>query len=97
MDSNVNLREVTKIVFLFPCTKKVYLLILYIFNNLWFLFFCWFSPQAHWEGLTGRITFNKTNGLRTDFDLDVISLKEEGLEKVLETFSLFTLTIKYIS
>ncbi|MBN3272750.1 GRIK2 protein, partial [Polyodon spathula] len=40
--------------------------------------------EAHWEGLTGRITFNKTNGLRTDFDLDVISLKEEGLEKVLE-------------
>lgn len=38
--------------------------------------------QAHWEGLTGRITFNKSNGLRTDFDLDVISLKEEGLEKV---------------
>uniref|UniRef100_A0A8C0N4R0 Glutamate receptor n=2 Tax=Boreoeutheria TaxID=1437010 RepID=A0A8C0N4R0_CANLF len=37
---------------------------------------------AHWEGLTGRITFNKTNGLRTDFDLDVISLKEEGLEKI---------------
>ncbi|OWK01390.1 hypothetical protein Celaphus_00018911 [Cervus elaphus hippelaphus] len=50
--------------------------------------------EAHWEGLTGRITFNKTNGLRTDFDLDVISLKEEGLEKVLETFSLFTLIIK---
>ncbi|XP_047910377.1 glutamate receptor ionotropic, kainate 2 isoform X4 [Anser cygnoides] len=38
--------------------------------------------EAHWEGLTGRITFNKSNGLRTDFDLDVISLKEEGLEKV---------------
>ncbi|XP_043920916.1 glutamate receptor ionotropic, kainate 2 isoform X2 [Protopterus annectens] len=38
--------------------------------------------EAHWEGLTGRIAFNKTNGLRTDFDLDVISLKEEGLEKV---------------
>ncbi|TFK14332.1 peptidyl-prolyl cis-trans isomerase-like 2 [Platysternon megacephalum] len=45
--------------------------------------------EAHWEGLTGRITFNKTNGLRTDFDLDVISLKEEGLEKVLEMFILF--------
>uniref|UniRef100_A0A8C3XGF8 Glutamate receptor n=1 Tax=Cyanoderma ruficeps TaxID=181631 RepID=A0A8C3XGF8_9PASS len=42
--------------------------------------------EAHWEGLTGRITFNKTNGLRTDFDLDVISLKEEGLEKVCKTF-----------
>lgn len=39
--------------------------------------------QAHWDGLTGRITFNRTNGLRTDFDLDVISLKEEGLEKVI--------------
>uniref|UniRef100_A0AAX7VBT5 Glutamate receptor n=1 Tax=Astatotilapia calliptera TaxID=8154 RepID=A0AAX7VBT5_ASTCA len=37
---------------------------------------------AHWDGLTGRITFNRTNGLRTDFDLDVISLKEEGLEKI---------------
>lgn len=40
--------------------------------------------QAHWDGLTGRITFNRTNGLRTDFDLDVISLREEGLEKVRE-------------
>uniref|UniRef100_A0A668T026 Glutamate receptor n=1 Tax=Oreochromis aureus TaxID=47969 RepID=A0A668T026_OREAU len=38
--------------------------------------------EAHWDGLTGRITFNRTNGLRTDFDLDVISLKEEGLEKI---------------
>ncbi|KAK3551646.1 hypothetical protein QTP70_020853, partial [Hemibagrus guttatus] len=38
--------------------------------------------EAHWDGLTGRINFNKTNGLRTDFDLDVISLKEEGLEKI---------------
>uniref|UniRef100_A0A3P9JV03 Glutamate receptor n=1 Tax=Oryzias latipes TaxID=8090 RepID=A0A3P9JV03_ORYLA len=37
--------------------------------------------EAHWDGLTGRISFNKSNGLRTDFDLDVISLKEEGLEK----------------
>lgn len=41
-----------------------------------------FCLQAHWDGLTGRVLFNKTNGLRTDFDLDVISLKEEGLEKV---------------
>ncbi|NXB42677.1 GRIK1 protein, partial [Leucopsar rothschildi] len=38
-------------------------------------------PQARWEGLTGRITFNKTDGLRKDFDLDIISLKEEGTEK----------------
>uniref|UniRef100_A0A803VK13 Glutamate receptor n=1 Tax=Ficedula albicollis TaxID=59894 RepID=A0A803VK13_FICAL len=36
---------------------------------------------ARWEGLTGRITFNKTDGLRKDFDLDIISLKEEGTEK----------------
>ncbi|XP_028858328.1 glutamate receptor ionotropic, kainate 2-like isoform X1 [Denticeps clupeoides] len=38
--------------------------------------------EARWDGLTGRILFNKTSGLRTDFDLDVISLKEEGLEKI---------------
>ncbi|XP_015802886.2 LOW QUALITY PROTEIN: glutamate receptor ionotropic, kainate 2 [Nothobranchius furzeri] len=38
--------------------------------------------EAHWDGLTGRVLFNKTNGLRTDFDLDVISLKEDGLEKI---------------
>ncbi|NXD93865.1 GRIK1 protein, partial [Chaetorhynchus papuensis] len=38
-------------------------------------------PQARWDGLTGRITFNKTDGLRKDFDLDIISLKEEGMEK----------------
>uniref|UniRef100_A0A8D3C0G5 Glutamate receptor n=1 Tax=Scophthalmus maximus TaxID=52904 RepID=A0A8D3C0G5_SCOMX len=37
--------------------------------------------EAHWDGLTGRVLFNKSNGLRTDFDLDVISLKEDGLEK----------------
>uniref|UniRef100_A0A2K5SFI0 Glutamate receptor n=2 Tax=Platyrrhini TaxID=9479 RepID=A0A2K5SFI0_CEBIM len=37
--------------------------------------------EARWDGLTGRITFNKTNGLRKDFDLDIISLKEEGTEK----------------
>uniref|UniRef100_A0AAQ4QGV7 Glutamate receptor n=1 Tax=Gasterosteus aculeatus aculeatus TaxID=481459 RepID=A0AAQ4QGV7_GASAC len=41
--------------------------------------------EAHWDGLTGRVLFNKTNGLRTDFDLDVISLKEEGLEKKVDT------------
>ncbi|NWV52398.1 GRIK1 protein, partial [Daphoenositta chrysoptera] len=38
-------------------------------------------PQARWEGLTGRIAFNKTDGLRKDFDLDIISLREEGTEK----------------
>ncbi|RXN08178.1 glutamate receptor kainate 2 isoform X2 [Labeo rohita] len=27
--------------------------------------------EASWDGLTGRILFNKTNGLRTDFDLDI--------------------------
>ncbi|XP_057552827.1 glutamate receptor ionotropic, kainate 1 isoform X7 [Hippopotamus amphibius kiboko] len=37
--------------------------------------------EAQWDGLTGRITFNKTDGLRKDFNLDIISLKEEGTEK----------------
>ncbi|XP_041759595.2 glutamate receptor ionotropic, kainate 3 [Coregonus clupeaformis] len=41
-----------------------------------------FIKESHWEGLTGRLSFNRTSGLRTDFDLDIISLKEEGLEKV---------------
>uniref|UniRef100_A0A452J189 Glutamate receptor n=1 Tax=Gopherus agassizii TaxID=38772 RepID=A0A452J189_9SAUR len=38
--------------------------------------------EARWDGLTGHITFNKTDGLRKDFDLDIISLKEEGTEKI---------------
>lgn len=40
------------------------------------------SPQAQWDGLTGRIGFNKTDGLRKDFDLDILALGEEGTEKV---------------
>lgn len=39
-------------------------------------------PQAQWNGLTGQILVNKTDGLRKEFDLDIISLKEDGLEKV---------------
>ncbi|XP_024861552.1 glutamate receptor ionotropic, kainate 3 isoform X1 [Kryptolebias marmoratus] len=41
-----------------------------------------FIKESHWDGLTGRLSFNKTTGLRTDFDLDIVSLKEDGLEKV---------------
>uniref|UniRef100_A0A7N6FF23 Glutamate receptor n=1 Tax=Anabas testudineus TaxID=64144 RepID=A0A7N6FF23_ANATE len=37
--------------------------------------------DAQWNGLTGQIIINKTDGLRKEFDLDVISLKEDGLEK----------------
>ncbi|XP_041947672.1 glutamate receptor ionotropic, kainate 1 isoform X2 [Alosa sapidissima] len=37
--------------------------------------------EARWDGLTGRIVVNKTDGLRRDFDLDLISLKEEGNAK----------------
>ncbi|KAK1344390.1 hypothetical protein QTO34_014957 [Cnephaeus nilssonii] len=40
------------------------------------------SPQAQWDGLTGRIAFNKTDGSRKDFDLDILSLGEEGTEKI---------------
>ncbi|XP_057694227.1 glutamate receptor ionotropic, kainate 1 isoform X1 [Corythoichthys intestinalis] len=39
--------------------------------------------DAQWNGLTGQIVINKTDGLRKDFDLDVISLKEDGLEKII--------------
>ncbi|KAM6986282.1 glutamate receptor ionotropic, kainate 1-like [Aplochiton taeniatus] len=34
--------------------------------------------EAQWDGLTGRIVLNKEDGLRRDFDLDIISLKEDG-------------------
>uniref|UniRef100_A0A673I4D6 Glutamate receptor ionotropic, kainate 1-like n=1 Tax=Sinocyclocheilus rhinocerous TaxID=307959 RepID=A0A673I4D6_9TELE len=37
---------------------------------------------AQWNGLTGQIIINKTDGLRKDFDLDIISLKEDGMEKI---------------
>ncbi|XP_077466845.1 glutamate receptor ionotropic, kainate 1-like [Stigmatopora argus] len=39
--------------------------------------------DAQWNGLTGQIVINKTDGLRKDFDLDVISLKEDTLEKII--------------
>ncbi|XP_031153325.1 glutamate receptor ionotropic, kainate 1 isoform X1 [Sander lucioperca] len=39
--------------------------------------------EAQWNGLTGQIVINKTDGLRKEFDLDVISLKEDGLEKTI--------------
>ncbi|XP_037392925.1 glutamate receptor ionotropic, kainate 3 [Pygocentrus nattereri] len=41
-----------------------------------------FIKESHWDGLTGRLSFNRTTGLRTDFDLDIVNLKEDGLEKV---------------
>ncbi|XP_014391532.1 PREDICTED: glutamate receptor ionotropic, kainate 1 [Myotis brandtii] len=37
--------------------------------------------EAQWDGLTGRIAFNKTDGLRKDFDLDILGLGEGGTEK----------------
>ncbi|XP_064413496.1 glutamate receptor ionotropic, kainate 1 [Latimeria chalumnae] len=37
--------------------------------------------EAQWDGLTGRISFNKSDGRRKDFNLDIISLKEDGMEK----------------
>lgn len=48
--------------------------------------------QSHWDGLTGRLSFNKTTGLRTDFDLDIITLKEDGLEKVTSSAAPLTST-----
>ncbi|XP_017346423.1 glutamate receptor ionotropic, kainate 1 [Ictalurus punctatus] len=38
--------------------------------------------ESQWNGLTGQIVLNKTDGLRKDFDLDIISLKEDGMEKI---------------
>uniref|UniRef100_A0AAZ3RHI7 Glutamate receptor n=1 Tax=Oncorhynchus tshawytscha TaxID=74940 RepID=A0AAZ3RHI7_ONCTS len=38
--------------------------------------------EAQWDGLTGHIVLNKTDGLRRDFDLDIISLKEDGTARI---------------
>ncbi|KAF3840763.1 hypothetical protein F7725_006625 [Dissostichus mawsoni] len=38
--------------------------------------------EAQWDGLTGHIVLNKTDGLRKDFDLDIISLKEDGSARI---------------
>ena len=40
------------------------------------------------EGLTGPINFD-ARGFRTDFNLDIIELKQEGLVKV--TFTILTI------
>ncbi|XP_058645509.1 glutamate receptor ionotropic, kainate 1 isoform X9 [Onychostoma macrolepis] len=39
--------------------------------------------EAQWDGLTGRIVLNKTDGLRKEFNLDLISLKEDGTAKII--------------
>ncbi|XP_061104023.1 glutamate receptor ionotropic, kainate 1 isoform X3 [Conger conger] len=38
--------------------------------------------EAQWNGLTGHVLLNRTDGLRKDFTLDVISLREDGTAKV---------------
>lgn len=54
----------------------------YEIRDSWVVSPALFLPQAQWNGLTGQIIINKTDGLRKEFDLDVISLKEDSLEKV---------------
>uniref|UniRef100_A0A673CA21 Glutamate receptor n=1 Tax=Sphaeramia orbicularis TaxID=375764 RepID=A0A673CA21_9TELE len=49
--------------------------------------------DAQWNGLTGQIIINKTDGLRKEFDLDVISLKEDGLEKVNYVTHVYTIGV----
>uniref|UniRef100_A0A4W4DN91 Glutamate receptor n=1 Tax=Electrophorus electricus TaxID=8005 RepID=A0A4W4DN91_ELEEL len=37
--------------------------------------------EAQWNGLTGQIILNQTDGQRKEFDLDIISLREDSMEK----------------
>ena len=46
--------------------------------------------KVQMEGLTGPINFD-ARGFRTDFNLDIIELKQEGLVKV--TFTIFIIAI----
>ncbi|KAK1786114.1 hypothetical protein P4O66_017842, partial [Electrophorus voltai] len=38
--------------------------------------------EAQWNGLTGQIILNQTDGQRKEFDLDIISLREDSMEKI---------------
>ena len=40
-----------------------------------------YMKMADINGLTGRIKFDE-NGLRTDFELEIVELKKHGLDKV---------------
>ena len=40
-----------------------------------------YMKMEEMEGLTGRIKFD-SRGFRTDFDLEIVELKKEGLVKV---------------
>ena len=46
------------------------------------------------EGLTGPIKFD-ARGFRTDFSLDIIELKQEGLVKVFLIFDFISTTYHY--
>ena len=41
--------------------------------------------QVEMKGLTGTIKFDQ-HGLRTDFSLEVVELRKEGLSKVVTTY-----------
>ena len=49
-------------------------------NSLMFFYLC-FYLQVEMDGLTGKIKFDQ-RGQRTDFELDIIELKRDGLTKV---------------
>ncbi|XP_037544233.1 glutamate receptor ionotropic, kainate 1 [Nematolebias whitei] len=51
--------------------------------------------EAQWDGLTGHIVLNKTDGLRRVFDLDIISLQEDGSARFI-TESTSRLTKRWI-
>ena len=40
-----------------------------------------YMKMADINGLTGRVKFDE-NGLRTDFELEIVELKKHGLDKV---------------
>ena len=52
-----------------------------------------YMKMADINGLTGRIKFDE-NGLRTDFELEIVELKKHGLEKVSHLTSLINLMLK---
>ena len=64
-------------------TANLFFFVLLKFWQNWhdFQLGTFFSLQVEMEGLTGKIRFD-TLGFRSDFHLDIVELKKEGLVKV---------------
>ena len=48
--------------------------------------------QVEMDGLTGKVKFD-SQGKRTDFELEIVELKKDGLQKVCQIFKIKKVTV----